>query len=132
MRKNFINRRHYQFCGRRGQWTILSRESQGCWISFSAVDNIIAGITRVLDIILEVYMWVIIIRALISWVSPDPYNPIVQLLSRLTEPMLRPIRKLVPPHKVGIDLSPLIAVLFIIFLQYAVIKNLYRLAYSLG
>jgi YggT family protein len=96
------------------------------------MDNIIMGVARVLEIVLEVYMWVIIVRALISWVNPDPYNPIVQLLSRLTEPMLRPIRKLAPPHKVGIDLSPLIAVLFIIFLQYAVIKNLYRLAYSLG
>ena len=96
------------------------------------MDNIIIGITRVLDIVLEAYMWVIIIRALISWVNPDPYNPIVQILTRITEPALRPIRKLVPPFKVGIDLSPLIAILIIIFLQYALIKNLYRLAHSLG
>lgn len=96
------------------------------------MDNILMGIARVLDIILEIYMWVIIIRALISWVNPDPYNPIVQMLTRLTEPMLRPIRKLVPAYKIGIDLSPLIAILIIIFLQYAVIKNLYRIAYSLG
>jgi YggT family protein len=96
------------------------------------MDNIIIGIARVLDIILEIYMWVIIIRALISWVNPDPYNPIVQILTRLTEPVLRPIRKLVPPFKVGIDLSPFIAILVIIFLQYAVIKNLYRIAQSLG
>ena len=90
------------------------------------------GIAKVLDIVLDLYMWVIIIRALISWVSPDPYNPIVQILSRMTEPVLRPIRKLVPPYKVGIDLSPLIATLVIIFLQYALIKNLYRFAHSLG
>ena len=96
------------------------------------MDNIIMGIARVLDIILEIYMWVIIIRALISWVNPDPYNPIVQILTKMTEPALRPIRKLVPPYKVGIDLSPLIAILIIIILQYALIKNLYRLAYSLG
>jgi YggT family protein len=96
------------------------------------MDNIIIGIARVLDIILEIYMWVIIIRALISWVNPDPYNPIVQMLTRLTEPVLRPIRKLVPPFKVGIDLSPFIAILIIIFLQYALIKNLYRIAQSLG
>ncbi len=96
------------------------------------MDNIVAGIARVLDIILEVYMWVIIIRALVSWVNPDPYNPIVQFLGRVTEPVLRPLRRLVPPHKVGLDLSPLIAILVIIFLQYALIKNLYRLAYSLG
>jgi YggT family protein len=96
------------------------------------MDNVVIGIARVLDIILEIYMWVIIIRALISWVSPDPYNPIVQVLTRLTEPVLKPLRKLVPPYKVGIDFSPLIAVLIIIFLQYALIRNLYRLAAHLG
>lgn len=96
------------------------------------MDNVVMGIARVLEIVLEIYMWVIIIRALISWVNPDPYNPIVQILTRVTEPVLGPIRKLVPPYKVGIDFSPLIAVLIIIFLQYAVIKNLYRLARSLG
>lgn len=96
------------------------------------MDNIVMGIARVLEIVLEIYMWVIIIRALISWVNPDPYNPIVQILTKMTEPVLGPIRKLVPPYKVGIDFSPLIAVLVIIFLQYAVIKNLYRLAHSLG
>jgi YggT family protein len=92
------------------------------------MDNIIMGFARVLDIVLELYMWVLIIRALISWVNPDPYNPIVQLLTKMTEPVLAPIRKLVPPYKAGIDFSPLIAILIIIFLQYAVIKNLYRLA----
>jgi YggT family protein len=96
------------------------------------MDNIVYGIARILEIVLELYMWVIIIRALISWVNPDPYNPIVQILTRMTEPVLRPIRKLVPPYKVGIDLSPLIAVLAVIFLQYALIKNLYRFARSLG
>jgi len=96
------------------------------------MDNIIMGIAKVLDILLELYMWIIIIRALISWVNPDPYNPIVQILTRMTEPVLRPIRKLAPPYKVGIDLSPLIATLVIVFLQYALIKNLYRFARSLG
>jgi YggT family protein len=94
--------------------------------------NIILGIAKVLDIVLNIYMWVIIIRALISWVSPDPYNPIVQILTKMTEPVLRPIRKLVPPYKVGIDFSPLIAVLVIIFLQYAVVNNLKSLGYSMG
>ncbi len=96
------------------------------------MDNIIIGIAKVLEMVLEIYMWVIIIRALISWVSPDPYNPIVQVLTRLTEPVLRPIRKLVPPYKVGLDFSPLIAVLIIIFLKWAVVQNLYKLASRLG
>jgi YggT family protein len=97
-----------------------------------ALGNIIIGVAKVLDIVLYSYMWVLIIRALISWVNPDPYNPIVQFLTRATEPVLRPIRKLVPPYKIGLDLSPLIAVLVIIFLQYAVIDTLRRIGYSLG
>jgi YggT family protein len=94
--------------------------------------NVILGITKVLDVALNIYMWVIIIRALISWVSPDPYNPIVQILTKMTEPVLRPIRKLVPPYKVGIDFSPLIAALVILFLQYALINTLYRIGHSMG
>jgi YggT family protein len=94
--------------------------------------NILHGIADVLDVVLNIYMWIIIIRALISWVNPDPYNPIVQILNRLTEPALRPLRKLVPPWRIGIDLSPLIAILIIIFLRTALIRTLYRLAISMS
>jgi YggT family protein len=94
--------------------------------------NIVLGLAKVLDVVLTIYMWIIIIRALISWVSPDPYNPIVQVLTKMTEPVLRPIRKLVPPHKVGIDFSPLIAALIILFLQYALINTLYRIGNAMG
>jgi len=93
--------------------------------------NVILGFAKVLDVVLNIYMWVIIIRALVSWVSPDPYNPIVQILTRMTEPVLRPLRRLVPPYKLGIDFSPLIAVLIIIFLQYALINTLYRIGRSM-
>jgi len=94
--------------------------------------NILRGITDVLDTVLTIYMWVIIIRALISWVNPDPYNPIVQILNRLTEPVLGPLRKLAQPWRVGIDLSPLIAILIIVFLRVALIRTLYRLAISMS
>ena len=89
------------------------------------IGNVILGIARVLDIALNLYMWVIIIRALISWVNPDPYNPIVQFLVRVTEPVLRPLRKMLPPWKTGgLDFSPFIVILVIIFLDYALIDNL--------
>jgi len=94
--------------------------------------NIVLGLAKVLDVVLNIYMWIIIIRALISWVNPDPYNPIVQVLTKMTEPVLGPIRKLVPSHKVGIDFSPLIAVLIILFLQYALINTLYRIGNAMG
>ena len=96
-----------------------------------AVGNIILGIAKVLGVVLNIYMWVVIIRALLSWVNPDPYNPIVQFLQRATEPALRPLRKLVPPWKIGIDLSPLIVILIIYFLEIAVVDTLVRIGYSL-
>jgi YggT family protein len=75
--------------------------------------------------LLNIYMWVVIIRALISWVSPDPHNPVVQILVKITEPALRPIRKLVPPYKLGgLDLSPLILILLIQLVRYTLIYTL--------
>lgn len=93
--------------------------------------NIILGIAKVLGTALDIYMWVIIIRALISWVNPDPYNPIVQFLQRITEPVLRPLRKLVPTYRLGIDLSPIIAILIIYFLQIAVVDSLARIGHNM-
>jgi YggT family protein len=93
--------------------------------------NIILGLAKVLGVVLNIYMWVIIIRALLSWVNPDPYNPIVQFLTRITEPVLRPLRKLVPAWKLGIDLSPLIAIMIIYFLEIAVVDTLTRIGYSM-
>ncbi len=67
--------------------------------------------------LLRIYFWVLLVRALLSWVSPDPRNPIVRTLVALTEPVLRPLRRLVPPHRLGgIDISPLIAMLIVQFL----------------
>lgn len=93
--------------------------------------NFITSIAEVIGIILNLYMWVIIIRALISWVNPDPYNPIVQILYKITEPVLNPIRRLVPMYNMGIDLSPLILILIIIFLRSFLVASLYQLAQRL-
>lgn len=90
--------------------------------------NFLTSVAEVISIILNLYMWVIIIRALISWVNPDPYNPIVQMLYKITEPVLQPIRKLVPVYNIGIDLSPLIVILVIIFLRSFLVSSLYQLA----
>jgi len=71
-------------------------------------------VVRVIMVVLDIYTWVIIAAAVISWVAPNPYNPIVQLLRRLTEPVLAPIRRLLPPWKTfGLDFSPLIVILVI-------------------
>lgn len=86
--------------------------------------NLLMAIAQILSIVLNIYMWVIIIRALISWVNPDPYNPIVQFLCKITEPVLYPIRKAIPISGLGIDFSPIIVFLIIIFLQNFLVQTL--------
>ena len=77
-----------------------------------------AAVLQVVFAILSVIQWLVIIAAVISWVNPDPRNPIVQFLYRTTDPMLRPFRRILPPHRTGnIDLSPLLLLLLILFLK---------------
>jgi YggT family protein len=85
--------------------------------------NFLIAVGKILDLILTIYMYIIIARAIISWVSPDPYNPIVNFLYRITEPVLYQIRKRLPAMG-GIDLSPLIVLLVIFFLQKFVIASI--------
>jgi YggT family protein len=86
--------------------------------------NLIVAVAEVVDIVLSLYKWIIIIAALICWVGPDPYNPIVRFLYSVTEPALRPIRRLIG-HRLGpVDISPLIVILVIIFVQMFLIGSL--------
>jgi YggT family protein len=89
--------------------------------------NVLEALAIVADYLLWIYMWVIIIRALISWVNPDPWNPIVRFLERATEPVLYPIRRRLG-WRMGVDISPIIAILVIIFLQVALVQTLRDLA----
>jgi YggT family protein len=91
------------------------------------VGNFLHAIALVLDFILNFYMWVVIIAALVSWVNPDPYNPIVRFLYAATEPVLRPIRRRLPVMG-GIDFSPLIVIAAIYFLRYFLVATLSDLA----
>ncbi len=87
--------------------------------------NFIITLAQLLDIVLTALWWLILIRALISWVSPDPFNPIVQFLYRTTDPLLNPIRRFMPAS--GIDFSPLVAFLVIIALKSFAVASLYDL-----
>ncbi|MCD6153429.1 MAG: YggT family protein [Syntrophobacterales bacterium] len=90
--------------------------------------NFIEGLARVIDIGLTIYMWMIIARAVLSWVNPDPYNHIVMFLYRSTEPVLYRIRRWIPLGNIGIDISPIIVILVIIFLQSFLVKSLLQLS----
>jgi YggT family protein len=94
--------------------------------------NFLMAIARILDIGLSLYMWVIIARAVISWVSPDPYNPIVRFLNSITEPVLYRVRRYIPVYFGGFDFSPILVILGIIFIQSFLIQSLYQMASRLG
>jgi YggT family protein len=94
--------------------------------------NFLMAIARILDIGLSLYMWVIIARAVISWVSPDPYNPIVRFLNSITEPLLFRVRRFIPVYFGGFDFSPVLVILGIIFIQSFLIQSLYQMATRLG
>ena len=94
--------------------------------------NFLAAVAKILDIGLSLYMWIIIGRAVISWVNPDPYNPIVRFLNSVTEPVLYPIRRRMPINLGGIDFSPILVIMAIIFLQTFLVQSLIQLAARLG
>jgi YggT family protein len=93
------------------------------------VANFLVAIARVLDIAINVFIWLIVIRAIVSWISVDPFNPIVQFLNKSTDPVLFPLRKVLPfSLKWGIDITPVIAVLILIFAQSFVVKTIVDVA----
>ena len=92
------------------------------------VGNFIEAIARIIDMGLTLYMWLIIIRAIISWINPDPYNPIIRFLYSVTEPVLYQVRRLIPMKGIGIDFSPIIVILVIVFLQSFLVRTMLQLA----
>ena len=96
------------------------------------LSNLFQALASLLSVILTIFYWLILIRALISWVNPDPYNPIVQFLYKATEPILYPIRRLIPiQFGIGIDISPIIAFLILIFLRSFLVKTLLDISFRL-
>jgi YggT family protein len=93
--------------------------------------NFLIAIAKVLDIVLTIFMWIVIARAVLSWVSPDPYNPIVRFIHQVTEPVLSQIRRRIPVSFGGIDFSPILVFLAIIFLQRFVVSSLLQMAQTL-
>ena len=97
------------------------------------VGNFLFAAARILDTALSLYMWVIIIRAVLSWVNPNPYNPIVAFLYRVTEPVLSAVRRKLPQSVwgTGIDFSPLVVIFGILFLRKFLVRSLIDLARNL-
>ena len=89
------------------------------------------AVAKVLDFILVFYMWIVIARAVLSWVNPDPYNPIVRFITNVTDPVMRRIRAYLPLDFGGIDFSPIIVILGIVFIRTFVVNSLMRFSATL-
>ncbi|RUM34569.1 MAG: YggT family protein [Desulfobulbus sp.] len=92
--------------------------------------NFILALAKLVNMALSAYIWIVIGRAVISWVNADPYNPIVRFLVRATDPVLLRIRRFLPPMG-GLDLSPMILIFGIVFLQSFLVPTLMRIGMSL-
>ncbi|MBW1994034.1 MAG: YggT family protein, partial [Deltaproteobacteria bacterium] len=93
-----------------------------------AIGYLFMALAKVIDYVLLIFMWIVIARAILSWVSPDPFNPIVRFINNVTEPVLYPIRTRLPISFGGIDLSPIVVFLGVIFLRTFVVSTLMRMS----
>jgi len=96
------------------------------------ISNFLSALAELVNLVFGAYIWIIIGRAIISWVNADPYNPIVRFLYEVTEPLLARIRRIIPPFGGGIDFSPLILIIAIMFLRSFIVPTLHRLAIAIG
>jgi YggT family protein len=94
--------------------------------------NLISALATIIDYLLTIINWMIIIRALLSWVNPDPYNGVVRFLYGATEPLLAPFRRILPAYSIGIDFSPIFALLTVWFLKLFLVRTLFGVAMRLG
>jgi len=95
------------------------------------VNYFFIALANLVNLVIGAYIWIIIARAIVSWVSPDPYNPIVRFLYRVTEPVLRPVRERLP-IAMGLDFSPMIVIFVLYFLKEFLVPVLYRIAAEMG
>jgi len=93
---------------------------------------LLQAIAQILHMVISIYIWIVIIAALITWVRPDPYNPIVQTLYRLTEPVYALVRRYIPTLIGGIDFAPLIVIIALQFIDLFVVRLLMKIAARLG
>jgi YggT family protein len=92
------------------------------------IANLVNAVATIIHYVLQIYLWLVIARAVISWVNPDPYNPIVNFLYQTTEPVLYRIRRLLPIGMIPIDISPIIVFVIIMFLDSFLVQTLQEIA----
>jgi len=93
--------------------------------------NLVFAIAKILDLGINLYIIIIIVRAVLSWFNPNPYSPGMTFLIRITDPVLYRIRRFLPLSGVGLDLSPIIAIFGLMFIRYFLVSSLYDLSFTL-
>ena len=93
--------------------------------------NLLDAVALVIEYVLQIYSWIVIARVVVSWVNADPYNPIVRAIYSMTEPVLYRIRRALPVYGGGIDFSPIVVFIGIMFLQSFLVQTLRQLAYRM-
>jgi YggT family protein len=96
------------------------------------LSNFMHSLATIIDIVLNLYMWILIARVILSWVNPDPYNPIVRFLYNITEPLMYRVQRILPLQFGGIDLTPMAIIIAIIFLRSFLVSTLHQLAYHIS
>lgn len=94
--------------------------------------NLVYALATIFDYLLTIVNWMIIIRVLLSWVNPDPYNGVVRFLYSTTEPMLAPFRRITPAYPMGVDFSPIFALLTVWFVKLFLVRTLFGIAARIG
>jgi YggT family protein len=95
------------------------------------VGNLLEAVALVVEYVLQIYSWIVIARVVISWVNADPYNPIVRAIYSVTEPVLYRIRRALPVYGGGIDFSPIVVFIGIMFLQSFLVQTLRQIAFRM-
>ncbi len=96
------------------------------------IGNLIRAFAEIINIGLTLFMWIVIAQAILSWVNPDPFNPIVRFINQVTEPVLYQIRKRIPSAFGGIDFSPIIVLLGVVFLKIFLVESLLQISHALS
>ena len=89
------------------------------------------ALATVLDYVLIIFMWIVVARAVLSWVSPDPFNPIVRFINNVSDPVLSRVRRYIPVDFGGIDFSPILVFMGVIFLRIFLVSSLKQFAQAL-
>src|SRR5262245_25245791 len=96
------------------------------------LSNFLVATAVLVDTVLNIYWWIIIASAILSWVNPDPYNPIVRFLRSATEPVMYRVRRVLPLAFGGVDFTPLVLLLAVQFLRMFLVPTIFQLAAQVG